>query len=72
MFEYILKWYLITMVCTEKVVIKDSSIGRANFTGGGYEGTYLAAQLHFHWGANNSLGSDHTVNGEHYPLEVTV
>lgn len=55
---------------TEKVVIKDSSQGRANFSGGGYDGTYIAAQLHFHWGANNSLGSDHTVNGSHYPLSL--
>ena len=63
--------YLLNVLFVEKVVIKDSSQGLANFTGGGYEGAYVAAQLHFHWGANNSLGSDHTVNGSHYPLSVS-
>ena len=27
-------------------------------------------QLHWHWGANSSRGSEHTLNGKEYPLEV--
>ncbi|XP_069061828.1 carbonic anhydrase 9 isoform X2 [Pleurodeles waltl] len=31
---------------------------------------YRAAQLHFHWGSPERPGSEHTVNGEHYPGEI--
>ena len=42
------------------------------------EKTYEALQLHFHWGTaavkGKSVtykgGSEHTVNGKHYPVEV--
>ncbi|KAG1660186.1 Carbonic anhydrase [Nymphon striatum] len=33
-------------------------------------GTYRFLQLHFHWGSKDSLGSEHTINGEHLPLEM--
>lgn len=33
---------------------------------------YYAEQLHFHWGHahDNVNGSEHTLEGQHYPLEV--
>ena len=27
-------------------------------------------QLHWHWGSDSSKGSEHTMNGKEYPLEV--
>ena len=33
-------------------------------TGGPLEGEYKILQLHFHWGSNDSLGSEHTLQGE--------
>ena len=33
-------------------------------TGGPLEGEYKILQLHFHWGATDSLGSEHTLAGE--------
>ncbi|PAA78768.1 hypothetical protein BOX15_Mlig003660g5 [Macrostomum lignano] len=30
---------------------------------------YTASQLHWHWGADNSRGSEHTMEGRAYPLE---
>jgi len=30
---------------------------------GGLIGKYNFAQMHFHWGANNSVGSEHTLGG---------
>ena len=33
---------------------------------------YKAAQFHFHWGRTNMLGSEHSVDMEFYPLEVSV
>ena len=34
-----------------------------------YLGNYRVLQMHMHWGANNAQGSEHTVNGNRYPLE---
>nr|ACO15131.1 Carbonic anhydrase 2 [Caligus clemensi] len=33
-------------------------------------GLYALAQFHFHWGVNNSIGSEHTFDGRHFPLEL--
>ncbi|KAJ8306081.1 hypothetical protein KUTeg_016626 [Tegillarca granosa] len=41
-------------------------------TGGSLGGTYQVAQFHFHWGANGNSGSEHTINGKAYPLEVHI
>jgi len=40
--------------------------------GGQLEGDYQILQLHFHWGANDKQGSEHTVDGKEYPLELHV
>ncbi len=32
--------------------------------------TYSFVQLHFHWGADDSKGSEHTVDDIQYPLEM--
>jgi len=39
-------------------------------TGGALPGHYRAAQFHFHWGGNGRPGSEHTVDGERFPMEV--
>lgn len=40
--------------------------------GGQLTGDYQILQLHFHWGANDNQGSEHTVDGKMYPLELHV
>ena len=42
-----------------------------NVSGGGLTDTYTTVQFHFHWGANNTVGSEHTVNGKEYAAEVS-
>lgn len=37
---------------------------------GGLRDEYVAAQFHFHWGPDDSHGSEHTYQGQAYPLEV--
>jgi len=32
--------------------------------------TYTVAQLNFHWGFNNLYGSEHSINGKYFPLEL--
>lgn len=39
-------------------------------TGGELPGTYKLAQLHFHWGSDDTKGSEHKVDGNAYPLEI--
>ena len=41
-----------------------------NVSGGGLNGVYTTVQFHFHWGPDNSVGSEHTVNGKKYAAEV--
>ena len=33
---------------------------------------YALYQLHFHWGANDSVGSEHTIEGQSFPLEMHI
>ncbi|KAK6475422.1 carbonic anhydrase 4-like [Huso huso] len=46
----------------------------ANITisGGRLEGKYKALQLHLHWGTDAGPGSEHTVDGEQYPMELHI
>ncbi|XP_013859217.1 carbonic anhydrase 15 isoform X2 [Austrofundulus limnaeus] len=41
-------------------------------SGGGLPGTYHTVQLHFHWGGPASNGSEHTVDGHRYPMEMHI
>ncbi|XP_069169750.1 carbonic anhydrase 2 isoform X1 [Procambarus clarkii] len=40
------------------------------FSEGGLRGEYIFAQFHFHWGADSSMGSEHTIDGVRYPMEL--
>ncbi|KAG7321440.1 hypothetical protein KOW79_015855 [Hemibagrus wyckioides] len=40
--------------------------------GGDLPTTYQALQLHLHWGVNDGPGSEHTVDGEQYPMELHI
>lgn len=39
-------------------------------SGGGLPTSYKAVQFHLHWGKNGGPGSEHTIDGEQYPMEV--
>ncbi|KAL8589461.1 hypothetical protein ACOMHN_061672 [Nucella lapillus] len=38
--------------------------------GGNLPDSYVLGQFHFHWGATNTLGSEHTFDNKHAPLEM--
>ena len=43
----------------------------SQISGGGLpRGTFVAQQFHFHWGAIDARGSEHSVNDLHFPMEV--
>ena len=45
--------------------------GVYNVSGGGLKDVYTTVQFHFHYGPNNTVGSEHIVDGEHYAAEVS-
>ena len=48
----------------------DKSRGTAILTCGPANGVFVLEQFHFHFGCNNTEGSEHTVNRVSYPAEV--
>nr|CCJ09593.1 carbonic anhydrase [Patella vulgata] len=48
----------------------DITSGDVFIKNGGLPGKYKLLQLHFHWGSDNGKGSEHTINGEQFPMEL--
>ncbi|CAL4236642.1 unnamed protein product, partial [Meganyctiphanes norvegica] len=48
----------------------DPSLPSRTISGGGLTGEYTLAQFHFHWGCKNNRGSEHTVDGTRYAMEL--
>ncbi|XP_036974441.1 carbonic anhydrase 4a [Acanthopagrus latus] len=44
----------------------------STISGGGLPTTYKAVQFHLHWGNNGGPGSEHTIDGEQYPMELHI
>ncbi|XP_060768264.1 carbonic anhydrase 4-like [Neoarius graeffei] len=44
----------------------------ASVSGGNLGATYKALQFHFHWGEDGGPGSEHTIDGEQYPMEMHI
>ncbi|KAG1951376.1 dehydrogenase/reductase SDR family [Pimephales promelas] len=44
----------------------------AKINGANLGSTYKAQQLHLHWGKNGGPGSEHTIDGEKYPMELHI
>jgi carbonic anhydrase len=53
---------------TVKIEIGQSQAGRYKIESKGL--SFDLQQLHFHWGRNLREGSEHTIEGAHYPLEM--
>ncbi|CAG5123499.1 unnamed protein product, partial [Candidula unifasciata] len=50
----------------------DITAGNFHIFGGGLQNPYKAAQLHFHWGGDNTRGSEHLIDNQAYPMEVHI
>ena len=46
--------------------------GHFTFTGGPLSYNYTVHQLKFHIGSDDHLGSEHTVGGKAFPMEVRI
>jgi carbonic anhydrase len=47
-----------------------SIVGELSIKGAGLSGDYILEQFHFHWGPNNSEGSEHLLNGKAFSMEL--
>ncbi|XP_058239605.1 carbonic anhydrase 4-like isoform X1 [Hemibagrus wyckioides] len=54
-----------------QTVFLDIPLG-ATVTGANLSHIYKAVQLDFHWGSSGSPGSEHTLDGEQYPMELHI
>ncbi|KAL6470897.1 hypothetical protein MHYP_G00195470 [Metynnis hypsauchen] len=52
--------------------VKIGLSGNAKISGGDLKATYKAMELHFHWGKDGGPGSEHTIDGEQYPMEMHI
>lgn len=41
-----------------------------SISGGPLSGEYVFNQLHFHWGENDTMGSEDLIDGVSYPMEL--
>ncbi|XP_073415304.1 carbonic anhydrase 15-like [Dendrobates tinctorius] len=46
--------------------------GDIYLSGAGLPNTYKALQFHFHWGSPNKDGSEHTLDGKQFPIELHI
>ena len=52
------------------IVAYPSPLARLSMSGGGLPEAFFLLQFHMHWGYNPFQGSEHTIDGRKYPLEV--
>ena len=53
-------------------VVATFKTGMSNISGAGLLTSYRALQMHFHWGSDDSHGSEHQVLGKKYPMEIHI
>lgn len=51
-------------------MMKIESAKMPTLFGGPLNGIYKFEQLHYHWGANDSVGSEDKIDGKSFPLEL--
>lgn len=45
---------------------------KPSISGGPLNGRYEFAQLHFHWGENDDIGSEDEIDGKQYVMELHI
>ncbi|CAH4031547.1 putative carbonic anhydrase 3 [Pieris brassicae] len=52
------------------VLIEVENEPHPRVSGGPLDGTYVFSQMHFHWGDNDTLGSEDKINHRSFPMEL--
>lgn len=60
-------WGLSPLLCPPVMVLLE---GEASIAGGGLAARYRATQLHLHWSEKLDRGSEHTLDGRRFAMEV--
>jgi hypothetical protein len=55
-----------------KLVVKETDTNPFIFTGGPLSYQYTLFEIKLHFGDNNSKGSEHSIGGKKFPLEVII
>ncbi|XP_071445008.1 carbonic anhydrase 2-like isoform X2 [Hetaerina americana] len=55
---------------TVMLSLSEEDTSRIHVSGGPLKGRYIFAQLHFHWGSNDSIGSEDSINNQSFPMEL--
>ncbi|XP_075423999.1 carbonic anhydrase 15-like [Ascaphus truei] len=67
------RWKLMNDGHTVLVSLEEEvTLGQINISGAGLPSTYRVLQFHFHWGSLKSNGSEHTLDGKQYPMELHI
>lgn len=53
-------------------MMKIEGDNKPTISGGPLNGTYIFAQLHFHWGGNDTCGSEKKFDKKSFPLELHI
>ncbi|XP_061196901.1 uncharacterized protein LOC133205170 [Saccostrea echinata] len=51
-----------SMAIDDEIYLRGSNLGEL----------YRAVEIHFHWGSENNIGSEHVLDNHHHPLEVHI
>ncbi|XP_046390902.1 carbonic anhydrase 7-like isoform X2 [Ischnura elegans] len=55
---------------TVMLSLSEEDSSRIKVSGGPLKGKYVFTQLHFHWGSNDSMGSEDSINNQSFPMEL--
>ena len=59
-------------MCSFQIVYESFSSAVVRLSGGNLRNSYRVDGVHFHWGIDDTEGSEHTIDGKKYPLEVGI
>ena len=58
-------------MCTAQVNLVNNT-GLISISGSELPSNYILVQFHFHWGSDDTVGAEHTINGHAYAMEVRI
>ena len=67
----VLHWIPLKWLCLHVTAQVTYASGDLRVSGGGLSSEYGVVQFHFHWGSSDQQGSEHTIDGVPYPMEVS-
>ena len=66
-----LHWIPLKWLCLHVTAQVTYASGDLRVSGGSLSSEYGVVQFHFHWGSSDEKGSEHTIDGVPYPMEVS-